>query len=335
MIAPTIAVLGATGSVGEALLARLAESPLAGGEVSAYASRATRRETVEFGTRALRVSPVAEAADSGPALVFSALPPAVAARMIPTFVQRGSLVIDVGNASAGVFGGPLCAPSVRAPDLDQVAGAGGARTPGAVGWAIATLLAPLLPLGAHSVSGLVNLPANAFGRGGAEELSEQVVASFNLKDPPRRIFAEGLAFDTLPEDNEPGEWGARELLAAEEVSQLTGLSAKRIAVQIATQPVFSGLTAGLYLRGVNDAEQGEAALRGAEGLSTAVRLRTLRPRKVMGKGLVYWGGVRPDPSGDGVHVWIAADNVAGAGAAVPVALAEILVNAGLTSRLEA
>ena len=139
----------------------------------------------------------------------------------------------------------------------------------------------------------------------------------------------------VPEDAEPGEWGVRELLAAAEVSDLLGVNPNRIAVQLCTQPVFSGMTAALHIRGVESAEAAEAALRDAPGLATAVRLRTLRPRKVMGRGVVYWGGVRPDPAGEGVHVWVAADNAAGAGAAVPVALAEALFGAGLAAEGEA
>ena len=131
MTGPTIAILGATGSVGEALLARLAESALATADISAYASRVMRRESVEFGGRTLHVRPIAEAADSGPALVLSALPSAVAHRTVPTFVSRGSLVIDVGNACAGVFNAPLCLPGVRPLPEAALARAGGARTPSA------------------------------------------------------------------------------------------------------------------------------------------------------------------------------------------------------------
>lgn len=331
----SIAVLGATGNVGEALLARLSESTLAGAEVSAYASRAMRRESVEFGKATLHVSVLAEAADAGVGLVFAAVPPTVAQRVIPSFAARGSLVIDVGDSTAGLFAGPLVLPGVRPLPEAAIVRAGGARTPSAPGWLVATLLAPLLPVGAHTVTGLVNLPASAYGRAATEELSQQVVASFNLQDPPRRHFPEGLAFDTLPEDADGGEWSGRELLVGSEVSELLGLNPARIAVQLCTQPVFSGMTAALHIRGVDSVEVAENALRDGAGLATAGRLRTLRPRKVMGRGLVYYGGVRPDPSGDGVHLWAAADNVAGAGAAVPVALAEALVAAGLLSRVEA
>lgn len=335
MIGPSIAVLGATGNVGEALLARLSTSALAGAQVAAYASRATRRETVEFGSSTLPVRTLAEAAESGASLVLCALPPALAQRTVPSFIARGALVIDVGNSCGSTFPGPLCLPDVRPVDEAAVTRAGGARTPGAVGWMLATVLAPLLPLGAWGVTGLVNLPVTAYGRLATEEFSEQVVASFNSKDPPRRRFPEGIAFDTLPEDVDTGEWSARERGAASEVSELLGVNPGRIGVQVCTQPIFTGMTAAVHIRGVDDAEAAEAALREALGLATSARMRALRPRKVMSRTPVYFGGVRADPAGDGIHLWLAADNLAGAGAAVPVLLAERLLGAGVSSGTEA
>jgi aspartate-semialdehyde dehydrogenase len=335
MKGPSIAVLGATGNVGEALLARLSSSVLAGGDVAAYASRATRRESVDFGGRTLPVRTLAEAADSGATLVFCALPPALAQRTVPSFAARGALVIDVGNSCSGLFAGPLCLPDVRPIDEAAVSRAGGARTPGAVGWMLTTVLAPLLPLGAWGITGLVNLPVTSYGRLATEEFSEQVVASFNSKDPPRRRFPDGVAFDTLPEDVDAGEWSDRERGAAAEVSELLGVNPGRIGVQFCTQPVFTGMTAALHIRGVDDVEPAETALREALGLATAARMRSLRPRKVMTRASVYFGGVRADPAGDGIHVWLAADNVSGAGAAVPVLLAERLLGAGVASGIDA
>jgi aspartate-semialdehyde dehydrogenase len=114
-----------------------------------------------------------------------------------------------------------------------------------------------------------------------------------------------------------------------------GIKAERCAITCCTQPVFAGMTASLYVRGTFSVEEAEQALRGALGLQTATQLRSLRPRKVMGRAPVYWSSVRADPGGDGVHLWLAADNLTGAGAAVPVALAEAVLAGGLLSRAEA
>jgi hypothetical protein len=50
---------------------------------------------------------------------------------------------------------------------------------------------------------------------------------------------------------------------------------------------------------------------------------------------VYYGSVRPDPMGDGVHLWAVADPAAGAGGAVPVAVAEWLIDNGVLGGTDA
>ena len=330
-----IAVLGATGAVGEALLDRLATSEFAGADVGVFASRATRKESVSFGERTLAVQQLDSLAEVPYRLAFNALPASIARKFVPALVGRGCFVVDVGNGCAGILDAPLVLPALRPPNPADMASAGAARTPSAVGWLVASVFGPLLSLGATAVSGLVNLPATAHGQRASEELSEQVVASFNLKDPPRRIFADGLAFDTLPEDADAGEWSERELLAAAEVGELLGIDPGRCAVTCCTQPVFAGMTAALHFRGAFTAEKVEISLRQAGGLSTATLVRSLRPRKVMGRSPVYWASIKNDPLGDGVHLWLAADNLAGAGAAVPVAAAEAVLAAGLLTRMEA
>jgi aspartate-semialdehyde dehydrogenase len=119
------------------------------------------------------------------------------------------------------------------------------------------------------------------------------------------------------------------------VSELLGVNPARIGVQLCTQPVFNGITAALHIRGVDNAEAAETALREAPGLATAARMTTLRPRRVHERAPVYFGGVRADPAGDGIHLWLVADNLAGAGAAVPVAVAERLLASGVSSGIEA
>jgi len=185
-----------------------------------------------------------------------------------------------------------------------------------VGSLLAALVAPLVPLGLTGCSGVVSLAASARGRGGVQELAQQVVAALNNQDPARRVFVDGLAFDTLPEDTAMDEWSGAELVAAEEVHALTGLPAAAVAVQVATAPLFAGISAGLHLRGVT-LDAAEEALRAAEGLVAVSRTARLRPRAAIGKPGVWWGRLRADPGGDGVFLWAVADDLhtAGLGAA--------------------
>ncbi len=319
-----IAVIGASGMIGEQVLAALVGSRLPLGNVRAWASRGSRTERVTFGDDQLAVEPITDLASARPALAFLALPPAAAAKVGPALVARGIFVVDIGNALAGVLDAPLMLPGVLTPSAADAARAGAVRTPSAAGWVVSRLLAPLVDIGLAGASAVVHQPASAFGRAATEELSEQVVASFNLKDPPRRIFAEGLAFDLLPDEQDAGEWSSREQLVTAEVGELAHVG--NVGVQILTVPIFTGMAVTLRLSGVT-VEQVETAWRDGKGLLAATPPQ-LRPRKLTGKRGIAWGAIRPDPAGGAVFAMAVADNLLGA-AAVAVRSAEWLVEEGV------
>lgn len=321
-----LAVVGATGATGEQVLAALDASDMVIGSLHAYGSpsRSPRVDTVSFRGEQVGVEPIGALASARPDLAILCVPAAVAGKIAPGLVARGVVVLDVGNATAGVLEAPLTIAGAPAPKPEEVAKAGAVRTPSSVGAILAAVCAPLAPLGLTGCSAVVNVAASARGRGAMEELGQQVVAALNNQDPQRRVFVDGLAFDTLPEDVATDEWSAAEQLAATEVRALAGVPT---VVQIATQPLFAGVTAGVHLRGVT-VEDVEEALRGAPGLGVVTRTARLRPRTFTGKPGVAWGRLRADPAGDGVHLWLVTDDLATAGAEA-ARVAGWLVGAGL------
>ncbi len=329
-----VAVVGASGVVGEQVLAALATSRFAGAEVTAFASRACKVEEVSYGDSRIPIRDLSDVAEHPIMLAFLCVPPHVAERVAPSITGRGALVVDVGGGSGMDL--PCFLPGVSSPEIQDVVNAGGLRTPSAAGWVLASVLAPLREMGVTGVSGALNLSASSQGRAAMDELGSQVVAMFNSQEPPRKIFAEGLAFDVLPEDCTEDEWSDRELQAAAEVEALLGIPSDKIAVSLATIPLFSGVVGALHIRGLG-LEEVEQALRDEPGLRAVARAARLRPRAIVDKlrtGVSY-GRLRADPAGDGVHLWVLGDNLMGAGGAVPVAAAEWLLSRGLLTRSDA
>lgn len=326
-----ISVIGASGAVGEQILAALAAAQEDGrievGDVRAFASRACRVADVAFGERRIEVEQLS-AVEGWAGLTFLCAPPAVGARLAGAIVSGGALVVDVGGATDL----PLYLPG-RPPDLAEVVRRGGLRTPSGAGWLLASVIGPLREAGATGVSGVLALPATAAGRAGMEELGAQVVATFNGREAPHRVFPEGLAFDLLPEGGPPDEWSARELQAAAEVEALVGLPADRVGVSLCTGSVFAGIAGGLHARGIGAEAVQEALEAASEGgwLRQVQRPERLRPRALVDRrrAAACWGRVRSDPAGEGAHLWVAGDNLAGAGGAVPVAAAGWLWEQGL------
>jgi aspartate-semialdehyde dehydrogenase len=324
-----IAILGATGIVGEQVLARLPASALGAQPVVAFGSRASKVDAVACGDARLPVRPLEAVDDVQCALAFSCLPAPVAARTLPALAARGVTVLDLGNSLHGLSEAPLVLPGADLPAAQDVAAHGLARLPSGTGWLLARLLHPLREAGVREASATVMLPAASHGRAAVDELSEQVVATFNLKDAPRRVFPEGLAFDVLVDPAEDGECSPRELQAIAEVEALAGVA---VSISVVTAPVFAGAMISLELRGTS-IDAVEEAWRDAPGLKAAARSAP-RPRRMLGKRSVTWGGLR-EAGREGVVLVAAAADPASGVAADAVSVAEWLFENGVVSAREA
>ncbi len=333
----TLAVLGATGAAGDQLLASLHGSPLVTGSVLAFGGprRSPRADSVSWGPDSLPVHPIQALLSDGPLakpdLVFSCLPAEIAVKLLPGLVARGMVVIDVGDAAAGTLAVPLVHPGTMKALPDAALAGRAVRTPSALGWVLSAVLAPLVGVGATSVSASAVEGATRSGKAAAEELGQQLLANFSGNEPPRRFFPDGLAFDVLAEDVPGDEWSGGERLAAEEAAELTGLAADWIAVTTCTAAMFQGVVVHAHVRGVtlDAAEDALAQASRGPALRAALKSARLHPRAVSGKPGVTWGRLRADPGGDGVHLVAVGDNLAGAAGAVPLLVADWLVAAGM------
>ncbi|MDQ6823099.1 MAG: aspartate-semialdehyde dehydrogenase, partial [Candidatus Eremiobacteraeota bacterium] len=107
-----VAVVGATGIVGETLLRVLAERELPIEELGAFASEA-RSHAVRFAGQSLEVRvPSAEALRPFDA-VFFASTDEISAKFVPGLLARGAVVIDNSSAFRMKPGVPLIVPEVN------------------------------------------------------------------------------------------------------------------------------------------------------------------------------------------------------------------------------
>ena len=323
-----VGVAGATGAVGSELLALLGRRNTPVSEIVPMASPDSDVHQVPFAGGNVTVQNLHAEAIARCDVVFFAVPREVAAVHLAEARAAGVPVIDLSGA--------LDAPRVVAwVNRDALAAFDETRAvacPAAAVTALATLLHPLCA-GARRLAcrGLVLHPASVRGRAGIEELSGQVVALFNNRKPPQRVFPHGLAFDVAPLGAPgPSGWSEVEAATAAQVSGLLGLPPSDLALTEVVAPWFNGLC--LSVHGVADpalgAERAGALLDGAPGviLDRDPAADLPRPRGIDGRLGVRVGRLRDDPAGEGFHLWAAADavrwGVAGNAVAVMKALLE-------------
>jgi aspartate-semialdehyde dehydrogenase len=328
-----IAVVGATGAVGQELLEALSDSDLPIDGVRAIASRTTRQLDVEFRGASQRILLMPESlAESGLVegtdLVIFATPPEVTRRHAPAVAEQGIAVIDIGGALPDLA--PLCVPSISEEPLEAFAETRLIASPSAPAVALAAILGPLMTLGADAVRGTVMLSASIAGRGGIEELGKQVLALYSSTEPPRSVFPSGLAFDLISQVGEVQDgWTTTERRIALEVSALTHLPPQCIGLTVAMVPLFAGVALSLYVQ--IDPLPGEDELRHFLSESAMLRLGdpVPGPRRLVGRPDIHVGRIRPDPLGSGIHLWAAMDNIRAGAVENTLQIARLLWREGM------
>lgn len=254
-----IVVAGATGLLGEELLAVLAERSFPVGELLPLAGDRTAGEDLEFAGEIWSVQP-ALASWTGVDLAFLCAPPAVSLELSRQALRAGVPCIDCSGALAAREEVPLLAAALDPPEAalgsPLVAAAGGPAL------APALVLAALArAAGLRRVGATLLLSVASGGRAGVESLSSESVALFNQDDlPDPTVFPATVAFDCQLRLGSPGEDGATEVerAIAGALRRLVAPEAG-IAVQAVRAPVFCGDAALLSVETARPLEAGAAA----------------------------------------------------------------------------
>lgn len=329
----TVALVGATGAVGEDLATALARSSVPIKEWRLLASHTTRVRTTDIEGQSLRVfgappvfakSPLFEGVD----LAIFACPPEVVAEQAPELAEEGIAILDLSGALAGRA--PLVVPAVSLAPLARFRETRTAVVPSPAATLISTVVAPLLGLGVQRVRGTVMLSASTAGKAGMEELSQQVVALFNHGEPPRTVFPSGLAFDLIPEVGDAElPWSSGERRLSAELSALLHRPPEDFPLTLCVAPLFSGLAVSLDLEIPDGFEMDDSKAAYADLPTVRLGDPVPGPRRLTGKAAAYVGRLRADPQGDGLSLWAAADNLRFGASSTAVSIVSALVRTGM------
>lgn len=302
-----LAIVGATGEVGRALLSRVEDMELALAELHVLATAASAEETLMYRQRPLLVEAADDFDFSRADIVLLATPPAVSRVLAPRALEAGCRVIDHSGAYRGAAGVPF----THEP---AAAGAELVAAPSAA----AALLRPLLaaavgvgPLRAVHV-GLLS-PVSAAGRPGVRELAGQTGELLNGRGIEPAVFPVQVAFNVLPLVGSPVE--EAEVALRLELDEMLAEDAP-LVLQSVTVPVFYGLTALLTLL-PEEAESVPAMLAAIAASAADVQDNPEEDHKVAtpvtdasGQAGVYLSGLRALPApGVGISLVAVADNL--------------------------
>lgn len=317
--APKVAVVGATGAVGETMLAVLAERLGTRLEVHAVASAESLGRTAEFGKRELPVEVLDDFDFAGVDYALFSAGGSVSAEHAPRACAAGAIVIDNTSEFRYRDEFPLVVPEVNAHRLDGLGPGALIANPNCSTIQMVVALAPI-----HQAYGITRVNVATYqsvsgaGRKGLEELARQTADRLNLREVAPRAFDQAIAFNVLPsidalQDNGytreemKMHWETRKIFEDEDIA------VNATAVRV---PVFYGHAEAVHLetRDAADLDAVRALLDAAPG----VRLVPdgdpgAIPTPVVhgaGRDEVWVGRLRKDFSHPrGIDLWVVSDNV--------------------------
>ncbi|MGG2400016.1 aspartate-semialdehyde dehydrogenase [Pseudomonas sp. SH1-B] len=326
-----IALIGATGNVGEALVELLEEREFPVKELHLLASSESAGQSLSFRGRQLRVRSL-EAFDFAQVqLAFFAAGAEVTRAWHERAIAAGCSLIDLSSALPLDLA-PCVLPELGLEGAAALAAPWRVSVPTPSATACALVLAALKPLLQPSqVQVSAMLAISTLGRSGVQELARQTAELLNARPLETRTVDRQVAFNMLAQVGAVDEQGHAELekrLAAE-LQQLSGLPGLAVGATCALAPVFFGDSLALAIHGQTDVDVAAAQrlLEEAEGIElieagdypTAVG-------DAVGQDLVYIGRIRrgvSDPRQ--LNLWIASDNVRKGAALNAVQIAELLI----------
>ncbi len=334
---PSVAVVGATGAVGEVLRKVLQERAFPFRSIKFLASERSAGKPLLFKGEQVPVEVLRPEAFTGIDLVFISAPAAVSREFAPIAARAGAVVVDKSSAWRMDPEVPLVVPEVN-PEALRHLPRGIVANPNCSTIQMVVALKPL-----HDLAGLRRVVVSTYqassGGGGKalEELDSQVRALGRGEAmPSARVHAARLVGNVLPHDWKPGPDGytEEETKMVLETRKILGLPELRVSPTTVRVPVRVGHSEALNLEFERPitVEQARTALRQAPGvvlLDDLARGEVPLPSTAEGRDEVFVGRIRLDSTvPHGLNIWVVADNLRKGAATNAVQVAELLVRGG-------
>jgi aspartate-semialdehyde dehydrogenase len=317
--APTVAVVGATGLVGEVVLRVLEQRGFPVGELRALASAKSVGMPVRFRGRELAALEASPASLRGCDYVFFAATGELSRTLAPLAVEGGARVIDKSSTWRMHPEVPLVVPEINPQAL---AGSRGlVACPNCTTIGLVMVLEPL-----RRVAGLAHVAvttlqaASGAGREAVEELA----------GTPRGVFPRTLAGNVLPQCDpfEPDGYTSEEHKLVQETRKILALPALPVTATCVRVPVVVGHSAAVLVETEEalSPTHALAALRSFPGLGVHAGDDYPTALEVVGRDEVCVGRVRRDPTHPRrLWLWCVLDNLRKGAATNAVQIAEELV----------
>lgn len=313
-----IAVVGATGAVGEVMLSILAERGHQAENVTALASERSLGKEVEFGNTHLAVQDLATFDFSAVKYALFSAGGSVSEKYAPIAAAAGAMVIDNTSAFRNIDGIPLVVPEVNPHMLEGIGPGAIIANPNCSTIQMLVALAPIQKeVGIARINVATYQSVSGAGAAALRELAEQTVARLSFKEPTLNKFAQPIAFNVLPQidtmqDNGYTREEMKMVWETQKIFEDPDVLVNATAVRV---PVFYGHSEAVHIETREDIsiERVRELLEAAAGVVVVEGEDMIHPTAVThgaGEDPVFVGRLRRDISHPrGIDMWVVADNI--------------------------
>ena len=327
-----VAVVGATGAVGQTMLEILEERNFPVSEIVPVASSRSAGSKIEFKGREYVVQDLETFDPAGLDIALFSAGGGTSKQHAPRFAAAGCYVID--NSSAWRMDGDVClvVPEVNPHALEMARNNHIIANPNCSTIQMVVALKPL-----HDAVPIKRVVVSTYqavsGAGGRaiEELARQTGQLLNAREPEVDVFPARIAFNVIPQIDVFLDDGytKEERKMMDETRKIMEADIAVTATTVRV-PVFYGHSESVNVTfdGAMNAEQARNILADAEGICVVDDPKSgdyPMPSEAAGSDPVWVGRIRDDKScPNSLHLWIVADNVRKGAALNAVQIAEIL-----------
>ena len=328
----TVAILGATGAVGQEMMKILQERNFPVGKLKLLASKRSVGKSFCFNGQEVAVEEACDEAFQGVDIVLGAAENDIAKRFAPAIVAAGAVFVDNSSAFRLDPNVPLIVPEVNGEDAKNHKGI--ISNPNC-----STIITVTAVNALNSIAPIKTMTASTYqavsgaGAGGPVELMAQVEALSKGEKPEAKVFSHQIAYNLIPQiGGEQYEgYTSEEMKLQNEGRKIMHLPELKVSCTCVRVPVVRShsISVSLHFDKPVSVEEASAVIAKAPGCRLVDDLANHiypMPLETSDQDLVFVGRIRPDLTDDnGLCLWCCGDQVRKGAATNAVQIAELLV----------
>ncbi len=328
----TVAILGATGAVGQEMIKILQERNFPVGKLIPLASARSAGKNVLFHGQSIPVQEATEQSFRGVDLVLGAAENEIAKRFAPAIVASGAVFVDNSSAFRLDPRVPLVVPEVNPEDVKKHCGI--ISNPNC-----STIITVTAVNALNTIAPIRSMTASTYqavsgaGAGGPVELKAQVEALSRGESYAPQVFPYQIAFNLIPQIGSEQEQGytSEEMKMQNEGRKIMHLPDLTVSCTCVRVPVVRSHSISVSCHfdvpvTVEQARQVIAAAPGCRLVDDLANRRYPMPLDVTDQDTVFVGRIRPDlTDAHGLCLWCCGDQIRKGAATNAVQIAQLLL----------